>query len=50
MIKAVNNMTQSYIWDLIHFQSSEFYNLRSIGNNDMMIYRHNTELQYSGPQ
>ena len=48
-------MAPPYISDLIHFQSSEFYNLRSIGNNDMMIPRHNTELfkrsfQYSGPQ
>ena len=48
-------MAPSYISDLIHFQSSEFYNLRSIGNNDMMILRHDIELfkrsfQYSGPQ
>ena len=55
LYKAVHNMAPSYISDLIHFQSSEFYNLRSIGNNDMMIPRHNTELfkrsfQYSGPQ
>ena len=40
LYKAVHNMAPSYILDFIHFQSSEFYNLRSIGNNDMIIPIH----------
>ena len=47
-------MSPSYISDLFTFQSLEFYNLRSIDNNDMIIPKHKTELfkksfQYSGP-
>ena len=54
MYILVYNMSPSYISDLFTFQSSEFYNLRSIDNDDMIIPKHKTELfkksfQYSGP-